>query len=288
MSKILQEHEYPGLPKWPGVYVTGVPVTAQQAKDIIFRTDTSVVYPSEFFGGNDDRFKKRCAAMFGWQTMFEMERHYYRIKSGELRRTVAERFMPETLYVLRDEWAKEMQMVNTEYVYNSWLSSAYINGPTGWCHPDGTINVQGHNYGKWPGVEDIVADWEALGTAFPYLDLVCTLYSAEACEAHALPVCTIVVKGEHVHVEMPNMELHPKWKPDEPHEINLASIEAMMRGNYSSEQGWPSGWHEEFAAKSVAAMRKVSPAWLTDEKVEELRQFLALQPEELCSKDTGR
>ena len=44
----LQENEHPSLPKWPASFVTGKTVTPEQAKDIIFRTDSSLAYPSEY------------------------------------------------------------------------------------------------------------------------------------------------------------------------------------------------------------------------------------------------
>ena len=36
---------YPGLPKWPQMYTTGLPVAIEQAKEIIRRTDSYFTSP---------------------------------------------------------------------------------------------------------------------------------------------------------------------------------------------------------------------------------------------------
>jgi hypothetical protein len=44
------------LPKWPQMIVTGKPVTVENAKDIIFRTDSFLTSSDEFSGGNNKEF----------------------------------------------------------------------------------------------------------------------------------------------------------------------------------------------------------------------------------------
>ena len=41
------------LPKWPHMVVWGTPVTQEQAKDIIFRTDAFLTHMSSYAGGNN-------------------------------------------------------------------------------------------------------------------------------------------------------------------------------------------------------------------------------------------
>lgn len=46
------------LPKWPQMIVTGKPVTIDQAKEIIFRTDSFLTSSDEFAGGNNREFNE--------------------------------------------------------------------------------------------------------------------------------------------------------------------------------------------------------------------------------------
>jgi hypothetical protein len=155
-----------------------------------------------------------------------------------------------------------MEMVHTSYVTNNWCASCYVGGPHGWCSPDGTI-ASWHNYGKWPSVAEIVADWEMLLKAFPYLDLVCTLHSGETCENEVVPVCSIVVGNGKVEVRQPDMSLHSALPPtdDDNDAAFMASILKSMNGNFDYEHGWPAGWVEEFGAWSTAVMKETVP-WL--------------------------
>lgn len=139
--KILTPEQYPGLPKWPGAFVTGTTVTPEQAKDILFRTDTSVRYPSEYMGGNDHRFRERCIVQFGWKPLIDAEGKWFelhKIEDKAQKEAAIEALCPkrsgfDNLWDLRHAWQAEMQMVETEYVSNSYLSTAYIGGPHGWC-----------------------------------------------------------------------------------------------------------------------------------------------------------
>lgn len=81
--KPLTIDKYPGLPKWPGAFVTGKSVTPEQAKDIIFRTDPSVRHPSEYMGGNDRLFRARCVKKFGWQPILDAEGKWFELNKIE-------------------------------------------------------------------------------------------------------------------------------------------------------------------------------------------------------------
>lgn len=264
--KILTPDQYPGLPKWPGAFVTGKSVTPEQAKDIIFRTDTSVGYPSDYMGGNDRRFQERCIAQFGWKPLLDAEGKWFELhkiadqaeKEAAIELLCPTKYGFDNLWDVRNKWQEEMGMVATEYVHNSFLSSAYIGGPHGWCSPSGNIHSDGHNYGKWPGVETIVDDWAALVTAFPYIDVVCSLFSHEACQEERQPVCTIVIRDGKVVVCAPDLTMHDR-NVEPVKEFDMGGLLQIMSGDYSYERGWPTGWVEEFGAKSTATMKKVAP-----------------------------
>lgn len=264
--KPLTQAQYPGLPKWPGVFITGKSVTPEQAKEIIFRTDTSVARPSDYMGGNDHAFQKRCATKFGWGPYLAFDKHMFTREGEEgydirlKQDAILETHGFDNVWALGDAWKAEMGMIDTQYVYNSYLSNAYIGGPCGWMSLNGNIHWEGHNYGKWPSVEDIENDWKALATAFPYIDLVCTLFNEEAMTEGGQPVCSIVVRDGHVTVCEPDLALHDRNIEPKKFEDQFGGfLGSLMRGGYSHEQGWPAAWIDEFAVKSTAAMKKVAP-----------------------------
>ena len=81
---ILTEAEYPGLPKWPGVFITGKSVTPEQAKEIIFRTDTNVQHgPSDYLSGNDRAFEARIKREFGWLPLIERQDKFWALSKVE-------------------------------------------------------------------------------------------------------------------------------------------------------------------------------------------------------------
>ena len=54
----LREHAACHLPKWPQMIVTGKRVTVDQAKEIIFRTDSFLSDASDYSGGNARNFNR--------------------------------------------------------------------------------------------------------------------------------------------------------------------------------------------------------------------------------------
>ena len=218
MTKAIEipKDQHPGLPKWPGVYVTGKSVSPEQAKDIIMRTDTAVQYITEHGFGNNRTFSNMALRLSGWQQIIDAENvmHQYARDGDQVavqleKEKFKKRFSPvKDSWELRETWEKEMRHVSAGYVYNSWMASSYIGGPTGWCHLDGSIHVDGHNYGKWPSVAEIANDWATLVVAFPYLDLCCTLFDREHSEDGGQPVVTIVVKDGEVIVCQPDLSMH--------------------------------------------------------------------------------
>ncbi len=235
MTRILTPQEYPDLPKRPEVFINGLQVTVEQAKEINFRTDTNLSYIDEYGFGNDRSFRQRCQDLFGWNQVLKMTQNRERWNVTEL-------------------WAKQLGYIGTSYIHNSWLASCYIGGANGWCRSDGTILMEGQNVGTWPSVAGVVEDWQNLVKAFPFLDLVCTLFSAEAGEDDGYPVATIIVKDGSVTVVEPDLALHQREpvKPD--FDDMFVRVAELCRGDYSYEQGWPEEWVVEFGERSRAAI----------------------------------
>lgn len=237
MSNIILLSDFPGLPKWPMMYTTGVPVMIHQAEEIIRRTDYSL---NEWFGGNDYFWRKEVQTKLGQpiELSYEEEKEM----SGALKATIYTQKLNE-MQVWREKW----NSIRTDYVTNSWVSCSYIYGPHGWCHPDGQIGFV-DNIGKWPSVEAVVEDWKVLCDAFPFLDVAVTLYDGEFCEDSIKPVISIVVKNGTVECVAPIPDIHAKHPVatrgnrfktvDEAYEV-LADFRTRAK---IRECGIPGGW----------------------------------------------
>lgn len=271
-STMLSPGNYPSLPKWPAIRVIGDPISIADAKDIIFRTDRSLIYgPSDFMlGGNDRDFLNSCVERFGWRQYVENQRVKDELiaaclKNGSKLDTIEDRrrkLVPEgfnDFYDFAEAYRREMGFIQCEYLGNDYLSTAYIGGPTGWCKLNGEIALSGKNIGKWPTVEEVAAEWRMLLNAFPFLNLECTLFSGEFCEERISPVCTFKVGKGHVTVHAGGDVT------DQPiNQLDTMSIMDMLaQGDYSYERGLPAAWVDEFAAKSTDIMRKLAPSWFT-------------------------
>lgn len=216
------------LPKWPQMIVTGKPVTVENAKDIIFRTDSFLTSSDEFSGGNNKEFNE-----------------WYREVSGLNLLTVEKKYPDSSrTYRIRD-WEKIQQLrdhfgfIDTEYVHNSWGSCAFVFGAHGWCHPDGTIAYV-DNVGKWPSIESLYSDWAKIAKEFPYLDLHVTFMSGESCEDDATPFINFEVKNGEVKIRPGNLAVHS--------EFSERAIDAFSIGS-RNELGLPEEWYTEFAEK---------------------------------------
>lgn len=236
MSVIITEGldmRYMGLPKWPQMIVRGHPVTVEQAKEIIRRTDSAF---TSHLSGNDHETIREIARRLG---------------------------LPPAMYSCpepgpgndRDFWQEAAEFrevwgtIPTEYVYNRWVTSAFIFGPAGWCHPDGTISFD-HNVGKRPRLDDIIKDWDTLATEFPFLDITVTLMNGESCEEFTSPVVTLKVKDGNVTV----------CPPEPPSEVVRPNMTvALMRtlGDHPPgyEMGVPWSWIDEWGAQHWDKMR---------------------------------
>lgn len=227
ISAAIDKHAVGSLPKWPQMLVTGKPVTVDQAKEIIFRTDGFLHDAREYAGGNNRDFNSRYRKTAGLDTL-KFERQY-----------------PDGRTFMDVDWDKQSQLseaikfVKTSYVHNSWASSSFIFGPHGWCHPNGTISYV-DNVGKWPSIEEIYDDWVAIAHAFPYVDAHVTLMSGEQSEDAAYAVINFRVLDGKVTIEPADSSVHSGARAR-----TFDPISFMTR----SEQGLPNSWVVEYAER---------------------------------------
>jgi hypothetical protein len=242
MIEITQEAAFDfGLPKWPQMLVTGKDISVEQAKEIIFATDSFLTCTWEYGGGNDRKFNAEFLKSTGYARLNEnpFDHIKYGVMSPEQREEHSA--FNRLQYARRSKLEELAGFLQTEYVRNSWAASAFIYGPSGWCHPDGKIEFT-HNVGKYPEVKTVAKEWHAIATRWPFLDIWVTLMNGESCEVNS-PVVTF-------HVE--NGELKFYKGTVEPHEgvfragSGLGFIGIGSR-NYDHEHGLPQEWIQEFA-----------------------------------------
>lgn len=237
-----------GLPKWPQLKLTGVPVTEAQAKDIIARTDSFITSISSWCGGNNRAWNDWALNALGFSELLVFSTRF--IGSENLIKGFAPAY-----YEILDEVRKELGFVQTQYVGNHWLSSAFIYGPYGWCSPQGTLAFV-DNVGKWPNVEDIFNDLELIAEAFPYVTLTATLMNGEGSEDETFPIITFVVKdGKVVMTDEHNGHHYPVEEPDRSDAAMMRRFEFDL-----SEQGVPDAWVREFGNKFKPAVNKALKA----------------------------
>lgn len=241
-----------GLPKWPQHYVTGTPVTVDQAKEIIRRTDSFFCHG---YGGNNRQYNSWVRKTLGmapdyWDRPtrpFPKDDAPQAEKDADLEARRAENAEDRRLTEL---FEKRWHPLSTEYVHNSWISCAFIGGPHGWCHPDGKIGYV-DNVGKWPSVESIFNDWKLLAEAFPFLDIGVTLYDGESCEDGTRPVVSMMVRESKVTLVDPAVEnVHDRHAKAYRRGGRTDGTEVMaLMTDPRREQGVPDEWIAEWAAK---------------------------------------
>jgi hypothetical protein len=243
-----------GLPKWPQHYVTGNPVTVDQAKEIIRRTDSFFV---SGYGGNNHAYDGWVRKHLGmaprlWDRpsrSFPKDDAPQAEKDADLAARRAENAEDRRL---RELFEKRWHLLQTAYVRNSWVSSSFVGGPYGWCHPDGQIGFV-DNIGKWPTIESVLNDWKLLAEAFPFIDIGATLYDGESCEDGTRPVVSIVVRDSKVTLVDPaETNVHVRharaYRRDGRTEGTEAQVLALVH-DARRKQGLPDEWILEWAAK---------------------------------------
>lgn len=223
-----------GLPKWPQMRVEGVPVSVEQAKEIIRRTDTFFSYPDN--AGNDADYDHRVMKKLGIPKLLNQS-----VVPGDIGES----------WEAQDRWRKSWGFIETSYVHNTWMSSSFVFGPHGWCHPDGQISYT-DNVGKWPSIQEVYDDWSILAKAFPFLNLVVFLMDREECEDGGIPVVGFQVFDGSVKVFDPSSALSDvqlgQIKQQRPPIASL--FRAPIFGNgLDREHGIPWAWIEDWSKR---------------------------------------
>jgi hypothetical protein len=166
------------LPMWSRMWVTGVPISVDRAREVIRRTDRFLLSGS---GGNDEAWKADLARRLGMP--------HYSALSARVRLRDWDDHERRTA-----RWLEAWGAVRTQYVFNAWLSCAEVGGPRGWCRPDGAIEFTDH-VGKSPSVRGVLEDWVAIARAFPFLELAATLMSQDRSRRAPRPIVTCLVSA---------------------------------------------------------------------------------------------
>lgn len=229
----------PKLPKWCGSFATGEPVTPEQAREVVFRTDIAVVQMR----------KGPFSGHFGWHDLpGYLDEYRYEAEADDL---LAGAGPPSgydrgtARYDAREAWLREMRVLATNHVHVDWLYSASSEGPSGWVSPQGRIDHQGWDVGKWPTGETLLEDWREIAAAFPFLDLVWSVYDPLATRDRPVMLADFVVADGRVELRSPDPRRHRR-EPQAEEPV----------GEYGAP-AWPWHWFDEFAVRSRAAAAKV-------------------------------
>jgi len=172
------------LPKWPAMVVVGKEVTADQAYEILIRTD------SFWFSTNDRSFARQL------YEELDLEYDEYHVKD----------------FNKLEEVKKVYGILPLEYLGNRQIVSSYVGGPHGWCNWSGEIKHIPYNIGKWPSMTDVFGEWKIISKAFPFLDLKCQLFDKEFCEEDLKALIEFKVKNGKVTYVKPKKDF-PVFDP---------------------------------------------------------------------------
>lgn len=174
------------LIKWPGLVVSGEPISPDDAAEILIRTDGSPLVYS--MSCNDRRWCRMLGAALG------LEPEDYGDPPEVRQRRWKE----------RDDMRAALGCLNLSYLSNHQIASSWIGGPHGWCSWDGSIGCSTFNIGKWPSVGDVLEEWGEIASAFPALTLTCHLLDQEiGGETEGVPVVEFCVSGGDVILRRP-------------------------------------------------------------------------------------
>jgi hypothetical protein len=196
-----------GLIKWPALVVKGEPVTKDQAKEILIRTD------SLYLSCNDREWEEFIQTKFydidPSTSMGNGRRRYDQIDE-ELREKHGISEKDHTrLWEIKGEYEDSVGSIEgLEYLQNSRIASSWIGGAHGWCNWDGTIGTSEYNIGKYPSVSEVYEEWKIIAREFPFLDLRCQIMNEESCgddedNTTIKPVVEFVVKAGKVKLIEP-------------------------------------------------------------------------------------
>ena len=220
------------LPKWPQMLVWGAPVTQEQAKDIILRTDRFFSEVTNFPGGSNRRWIEWAQAELGFRHLVVSDLPAARRRASEAESALR----------------KALGTVRTEYVHNTWASSSF-GIPYGWCHPDGTIWYE-YNVGSHPGTRCLFEEWQTIAEAFPYLDLTVTFFDGERLHEDREPVISFRVQNGHV--TLLDAPVVPKQRLVPPPE--RTAVYNSVEEEFAASNGLPDDWIREYGATTRAAL----------------------------------
>lgn len=169
-----------GLPKWPGCIIVGNPISRDQAKEIIVRTNG-------YISTNDHQWNRAFK-----EAISDPDSREFISDDGN---TDYERGRLE-----RIDFDKRYGHIWLSYLNNNRIASCYIGGPNGWVDWDGTVSMRDKNIGKWPSVDEVFNDWKRIATAFPFLNLKCWLLDREITEEGATALVEFSVANGHASV----------------------------------------------------------------------------------------
>lgn len=230
------------LPKWPQMYTTGKPVTVEQAKEIIRRTD---LFFTMLYAGNRQSYNDMVAKKLNVPLISFTARSTQKGWDEIDRR--------------REQFHKRWGSIRTAYVTNQWVSCSFVGGPHGWCHPDGKIGFI-DNVGKWPQVEAVYEDWKMLVKEFPFLEVDVSLKSGESLTEGITTLVGFKIRKGKIKLVGPETVLHEDHPPATRGNRfdNFSDEDAMVMRMTTSdaEQGLPITWIEEWAKDPKLTGRK--------------------------------
>ena len=155
------------LGKWPRLVVVGDPVTPEQAMEILIRTDCLD------FSTNDRVFSSQCASYFYGKRIDSIYSFsdQFRGEDGTVNF--------HNYWSFKDKAKADVGQIELHYLQNSRIMSSWIGGSHGWCDWNGYIGCKNYNIGKYPEVEEVRKEWQAIATAFPYLNIKSKLITDE-------------------------------------------------------------------------------------------------------------
>lgn len=213
------------LTKWPLLVVRGERVTEEQANEILIRTNS--YWPAMT---NDKAWLREIEQLTG----IISEDWVWEGKAGQDVELRMHRHNAQRISV--EMFERSIQALNLNYLGNDRIASSWIMGPKGWCDWDGTIGCDNYNIGKWPDVESVAEDWEAIGKAFPFLRLRAQLFPEEG-EVET-PAVDFLLEDGKVHVDLkPTESIRSRNKEEMAKEFEDTVLPALIHRAFGMERG---------------------------------------------------
>jgi hypothetical protein len=193
------------LNKWPNLVVVGNPVTKKQAEEVIVRTD------GLYFYTNENNFLTQLNILLYEVDFFEDE--YWTLEKAIARKLKIDKQDYTSIYKYQQSIKDKYRVLDLSYLSNQQIVSCMCGGPYGWMDWNGVIDCDYYNIGKWPSVEAVYEEWQAIAYNFPFLDLKCQLYNVENCEKKDhMPVIQFDISKGNVEMSKPKKALRSSIK----------------------------------------------------------------------------